>query len=139
MRFTKVEHIGIAVLDIHEATQRYTLLLGSSPYREEEVPSEGVRTVFFKMGETKIELLASTRPDSPITKFLEKKGEGIHHIAYRSENIWKDMEDLKNAGYQLLHEKPINGAECMLVCFIHPRNCNGVLTELCQPQKESGL
>ncbi|MCS6980629.1 MAG: methylmalonyl-CoA epimerase [Flavobacteriales bacterium] len=131
-----VEHIGIAVAHLEEAVTRYTKLLGVPPYAEEEVPSEGVKTVFFRCGSHKIELLGALHQNSPIAKFLAKRGEGVHHIAYRSSDIRADMVRLKNEGFQLLSEEPRPGAENMWVCFVHPRDCQGVLTELCQPREE---
>ena len=128
----KVEHIGIAVKKLSESDDLFTKLFNKAPYKSEEVESEGVKTSFFMMGETKIELLEATREDSAIAKFIEKKGEGIHHIAYEVENIHKEMERLKNEGFIILNETPKKGADNKLVCFLHPKSTNGVLIELCQ-------
>jgi len=132
----KIEHIGIAVKDIKAANEVYETLLNTKVYKEEEVKSEGVKTSFLKVGENKIELLEATNKDSPIAKFLEKKGEGIHHIAYDVEDIEKEMQRLKEAGFQLLNDRPKVGADNKLVCFVHPKTANGVLVELCQSIKE---
>ena len=128
----KIEHIGIAVSNLEEACHLYEKLLGISPYKTEEVASEGVNTAFFKTGENKIELLEATSDDSPIAKFLAKKGEGIHHIAFDVADIYLEMERLKTAGFLLLNESPKKGADNKLVCFVHPRGTKGVLIELCQ-------
>ena len=128
----KIEHIGIAVKNISEANKTYEALLGSAPYKSEKVESEGVETSFFRCGESKIELLEATDADSPIAKFIEKRGEGIHHIAFAVTDIWAEMERLKNEGFTLLSEKPKKGADNKLVAFVHPKSANGVLVELCQ-------
>jgi methylmalonyl-CoA/ethylmalonyl-CoA epimerase len=128
----KVEHIGIAVKDIEQANRVYENLLGVAPYKMEKVESEGVSTSFFQTGESKIELLEATNPESAIAKFIEKKGEGIHHIAFAVEDIEKEMKRLSDQGFRILNEKPKKGADNKLVCFIHPKNTNGVLVELCQ-------
>ena len=128
----KLEHIGIAVKNLQAADELYTQLLGTAPYKHEKVESEGVETSFFQTGESKVELLEGLRPDSAITRFIEKRGEGIHHVAFGVENIRAEMDRLKAAGYRLLNEEPKRGADNKLVCFIHPRNCHGVLVELCQ-------
>jgi len=127
-----IEHIGIAVKDIKSANSIYEALLGVSPYKSEKVESEGVETSFFKCGESKIELLEATNPESPIAKFIEKRGEGIHHIAFAVKNIQQEMERLKKEGFTLLNEKPKEGADNKLVAFLHPKSANGVLIELCQ-------
>ncbi len=132
----KIEHIGIAVKDLSKSNDLYSKLLNSSPYKLEEVASEGVNTSFFQVGESKIELLEASKEDSPIAKFIEKKGEGIHHIAYDVEDIYAEMERLKKEGFQLLNEKPKYGADNKLVCFVHPKSAGGVLVELCQERKE---
>lgn len=129
---TQVEHIGIAVKDLAVSNELFTKLLGVKPYKEEGVASEGVMTSFFQVGKTKIELLEGTSPDSPISKFIEKKGEGIHHLAFEVENIYEEMERLKNEGFTLLNEVPKPGADNKLVCFLHPKGTNSVLVELCQ-------
>lgn len=128
----KIEHIGIAVSNLDEAIQTYTDLLGTICYKTEEVTSEGVKTAFFKVGESKIELLEATNENSPIAKFIANKGEGIHHIAFDVTNIQESMNDLASKGFQLLNEEPKNGADNKLVAFIHPKSSNGVLVELCQ-------
>lgn len=132
----KVEHIGIAVKSIEGSNQLFTKLFARSPYKTEEVESEGVTTSFFQMGETKIELLEATKEDSAIAKFIAKRGEGIHHIAYEVENIAQEMERLSNEGFTLLNDKPKKGADNKLVCFLHPKTTNGVLIELCQEIKD---
>jgi len=131
----KIEHIGIAVKNIETANILYTQLLGIQPYKSEMVASEGVITSFFKTGESKIELLEGTSPESPISKFIEKKGEGMHHIAFDVEDIEAEMKRLKELGFTLLSDKPKRGADNKLVCFIHPKSANGVLIELCQEIK----
>lgn len=128
----KIEHIGIAVKDIKQANQTYTKLLAVQPYKAEKVESEAVETSFFKIGETKIELLQATAPESAIFKFIEKKGEGIHHIAFAVENIELEIERLKAEGFQAISEKPKRGADNKLVFFFHPKSANGVLIEICQ-------
>jgi len=128
----KIEHIGIAVKNIETANLLYTQLLGIPPYKSEAVLSEGVTTSFFKTGESKIELLEGTSPESPISKFIEKKGEGMHHIAFDVEDIEAEMQRLKDLGFTLLSDKPKRGADNKLVCFLHPKSANGVLVELCQ-------
>ena len=127
----KIEHIGIAVKDLEASIALYQTLLNTPCYKREEVASENVNTAFFKTGENKIELLASTNPDGVISKFIEKKGEGIHHIAFAVDDIEAEMARLKKAGFVLLNEKPKPGADNKLVCFLHPKNTNGVLVELC--------
>lgn len=128
----KIEHIGIAVKNILEANKIYEALLGIPPYKSEKVESEGVETSFFQCGDSKIELLEATNPDSPIAKFIEKRGEGIHHIAFAVQDIEFEMERLKMQGFVLLNEKPKKGADNKLVAFLHPKSANGVLIELCQ-------
>lgn len=128
----KIEHIGIAVKDLDVSCSLYEKLLGTVCYKKEEVASEGVSTAFFKTGENKIELLAAISEDSPIGKFLERKGEGIHHIAFDVDDIEKEMKRLKLEGFILLNEQPKQGADNKLVCFVHPKGTNGVLIELCQ-------
>ena len=128
----KVEHIGIAVKDLNISISLYEQLLGSLCYKTESVASEQVDTAFFLQDHTKIELVASTDPQGVIAKFIEKKGEGLNHIAFEVPDIIIEMDRLKNAGFTLLNEQPKKGADNKLVCFIHPKNCNGVLIELCQ-------
>ncbi len=128
----KIEHIGIAVKNIVEANKVYEALLGSAPYKSEKVATEGVETSFFRCGESKIELLEATNPDSPIAKFIAKRGEGIHHIAFAVKDINAEMERLKKEGFILLNDIPKKGADNKLVAFLHPKSANGVLVELCQ-------
>jgi methylmalonyl-CoA/ethylmalonyl-CoA epimerase len=127
-----IEHIGIAVKNLDFSNGLFTKLLGTAPYKQESVVSEGVMTSFFQTGQTKIELLEATNPESPIAKFIEKKGEGIHHIAFEVADILAEMERLKNEGFMLLNETPKQGADNKLVCFLHPKGTNSVLVELCQ-------
>ncbi|SHL26372.1 methylmalonyl-CoA epimerase [Flavobacterium saccharophilum] len=131
----KIEHIGIAVKNMNDANVLFEKLLGVPSYKEEEVESEGVLTSFFQTGTNKIELLTATNPESPIAKFLEKKGEGIHHIAFDVEDIYSEIDRLKSEGFVLINEVPKKGADNKLVVFLHPKNTNGVLVELCQEIK----
>ena len=131
----KIEHIGIAVKDLEASNTLFEKLLGVAHYKTEEVVSEGVKTSFFKSGPNKIELLEATKPDSPIAKYLEKKGEGIHHVAFAVEDIVSEIERLKGEGFVVLNEKPKKGADNKLVAFLHPKGTNGVLVELCQEIK----
>ena len=128
----RIEHIGIAVKDLEQAEAVYAKLLGSPSYKREVVEREGVITSFFRMGPNKIELLESTRPDGPIAKAIEKRGEGIHHIAFEVADIRAEMARLKAEGFQLLSDEPKPGADNKLVCFVHPKSANGVLVELTQ-------
>ncbi len=128
----KIEHIGIAVKNLNESNMLFAKLFGTPHYKMEEVSSEGVRTSFFKSGPNKIELLEATNPDSPIAKFLEKKGEGIHHIAFAVKDIVSEIARLKEEGFKVLNETPKKGADNKLVAFLHPKGTNGVLVELCQ-------
>ncbi|MDP3313649.1 methylmalonyl-CoA epimerase [Lutibacter sp.] len=128
----KIEHIGIAVKDLAKANELFALIFGKPHYKVEEVISEGVKTSFFEVGPNKIELLEGTNENSPISKFIEKKGEGIHHIAFAVDNILAEVERLKNEGFIVLNEIPKKGADNKLVVFIHPKSTNGVLIELCQ-------
>lgn len=127
----KIEHIGIAVKSLEEAIPRYEKLLNTPCYKTELVETEKVNTAFFQAGPNKIELLESTDPNGVIARFIEKKGEGLHHIAFDVANIYIEMERLKTGGFVLLSEEPKRGADNKLVCFLHPRHTNGVLTELC--------
>ncbi|MFD1469924.1 methylmalonyl-CoA epimerase [Hymenobacter caeli] len=129
---TNLEHLGLAVPDLAAATALYTKLLGTEPYKTEHVASEAVDTVFFQVGGSKIELLAGTSPDSAITKFLEKKPAGIHHVAFEVDDIVAEMARLRAEGFTLLNEAPKRGADNKLVCFVHPKSAGGVLVELCQ-------
>lgn len=131
----KIEHIGIAVKDIDAAGKLYEILLNAPVYKIEDVESEGVKTAFLQSGPNKIELLEASSPDSPVSKFIEKRGEGIHHVAFDVDDIEAEMERLKNAGFILLNDKPKDGADNKLVCFVHPKSANGVLIELCQEKK----
>tara|TARA_R110001632_G_scaffold73049_2_gene168457 strand:+ start:1559 stop:1972 length:414 start_codon:yes stop_codon:yes gene_type:complete len=128
----KIEHIGIAVKDLDTSNEIYARLLGKSHYKMEEVLTEGVRTSFFETGPNKIELLEATHDESPIAKFIQKRGEGIHHIAFAVENIVEEMERLKNEGFTLLNDTPKKGADNKWVAFVHPKTTSGVLVELCQ-------
>lgn len=132
----KIEHIGIAVQDLKKSTELFSLLLGKLPYKTEIVESEGVETVFFEVGETKIELLGSIKPDSAIAKFLEKKGEGIHHIAFATDNIHQELERLQQYQFQLIHSIPKEGADNKLIAFLHPKSTNQVLVEFCMDKPE---
>lgn len=131
----KVEHIGIAVKSLAHSVPLFEKLLNTSCYKTETVESEAVDTAFFQKGETKIELLESTTEDGVIKKFIEKKGEGLHHIAFEVQDIASEMERLKSEGFTLLNEHPKNGADNKLVCFLHPKGTNGVLIELCQERR----
>jgi len=128
----KIEHLGIAVKSLEQSNQLFEKLFGKSPYKLEKVESEGVSTSFFMMGDSKIELLEATNPDSAIAKFIEKKGEGIHHIAFEVQDIHAEMKRLQSEGFTLLSEQPKKGADNKLICFLHPKGTNGVLIELCQ-------
>ena len=132
----KIEHIGIAVNNLQDAIETYEKLLGTICYKQEEVTSEGVKTAFFQVGESKIELLQATNQNSPIAKFIEKKGEGIHHIAFDVTDIQSSMNELSQKGFQLLNAEPKSGADNKLVAFLHPKSSNGVLVELCQEKTD---
>lgn len=131
----KIEHIGIAVKDLEESNGLFSKLFGQPHYKIETVESEGVKTSFFNVGTNKIELLEATKPDSPIAKFIEKKGEGIHHIAFDVDDIEAEIKRLKKEGFVVLNEIPKKGADNKLVTFLHPKSSNGVLIELCQEIK----
>jgi methylmalonyl-CoA/ethylmalonyl-CoA epimerase len=131
----KVEHIGIAVHSLENSIPLFEKLLNISCYKTELVNSENVKTAFFQKGETKIELLESTAEDGVIQKYIDKKGEGLHHIAFDVKDIHAEMNRLKNEGFILLNEKPKNGADNKLVCFLHPKSTNSILVELCQEKK----
>ena len=135
----KIEHIGIAVKEITKSNTLFAKILGKEPYKMEIVESEGVRTSFFTVGESKIELLEGTNVDSPISKFIERKGEGIHHIAFEVQDIKVEMERLKKEGFTVINEMPKNGADNKLIVFLHPKDTNGVLIELCQEIKKAEL
>lgn len=132
----KIEHLGIAVKDLDAAEKLYEKLLGTAPYKREEVASEKVMTSFFRSGENKIELLASTDAEGTIAKYIEKKGEGIHHVAFDVDDIHAEMERLRGEGFILLNEQPKRGADNKLICFVHPKTTGGVLVELCQEIRE---
>ena len=131
MKITHIEHIGIAVLDLEESIKKYENLLNLKCYAIEEVPDQKVITAFFKVGDTKIELIASTESDSPVAKFIEKKGEGIHHIAFAVPDTQIALDQFKEEGGDLIDEKPRLGAENLLIGFAHPKSLNGVLAEFC--------
>jgi methylmalonyl-CoA/ethylmalonyl-CoA epimerase len=128
----KIEHIGIAVNDLDKSSKLFEILLNRSPYKQEDVASEGVTTLFFHLGESKIELLKSHTEEGPIGKFLAKKGEGMHHIAIGVDDIIFEMKRLKDSGFELLNDTPKAGADNKLICFLHPKSTGGVLVELCQ-------
>lgn len=128
----KIEHIGIAVKDLETSNDLFAKLFGEPHYKVESVESEGVNTSFFQVGPNKIELLEASNPDSPIAKFIEKRGEGIHHIAYDVADIRAEMKRLEGEGFTILNAEPKKGADNKLVCFLHPKTTNGVLIELCQ-------
>ena len=132
MAAQRIEHLGIAVRDLQHANALFEKLLGTPPYKEEAVENEKVVTSFFKTGENKIELVASTSDDGPVGKFLAAKGEGIHHVAFEVDDIVAEMKRLRDAGFKLLNEEPKRGADNKMVCFVHPKTASGVLVELCQ-------
>jgi methylmalonyl-CoA/ethylmalonyl-CoA epimerase len=131
----RIEHIGIAVKSLESSNDLFKKLFNDEHYKVEGVESEGVMTSFFKIGPNKIELLEATNPDSPIAKFIDKRGEGIHHIAFEVDDILAEMKRLQEEGFTLLNAEPKNGADNKLVCFLHPKGTNGVLIELCQEKK----
>jgi len=131
----KIEHIGIAVKDLLSANEVYTRLLGVAPYKQEIVESEGLLTSFFMIGMNKIELLQGVKEGNAISSFIEKRGEGIHHIAFHVEDIEAEIARLKKEGFRLINETPKRGADNKLICFVHPKDSNGVLIELCQDIK----
>jgi methylmalonyl-CoA/ethylmalonyl-CoA epimerase len=128
----KIEHIGIAVKNLDQSNKLFSALLGQSPYKTETVESEGVRTSFFELGGVKIELLEATRADSPIARFIEKRGEGIHHIAFDVEDVAKSIRHARANSFELIHAEPKEGADNKSIAFLHPKSTNGVLVELCQ-------
>ncbi len=132
MNIKKIEHIGIAVKNLEASNALFKKLLGTPSYKIETVLSEGVRTSFFKAGPNKLELLEATDENGPIAKYLEKRGEGIHHIAFEVEDIVAEVKRLKKEGFKILNETPKKGADNKLVVFVHPKSANGVLVELCQ-------
>lgn len=128
----RIEHIGIAVRELEKANALFRKLFGESAYKEESVDSEQVTTSFFRIGQSKIELLQASQPESAISKFIEKRGEGIHHIAFEVDDILHEMNRLRQEGFELINDQPKKGADNKLVCFLHPKSTNGVLVELCQ-------
>lgn len=131
----KIEHIGIAVKSLDNSNALFKKLFGMPHYKVESVESESVSTSFFMLGETKIELLEATDPGSTISKFIEKKGEGIHHIAYEVDNLEAEMQRLKSEGFELINQTPKDGADNKRICFLHPKTTNGILVELCEEKK----
>ena len=131
----KIEHIGIAVKNLNNSNELFKKLFGKEHYKVEAVASEGVSTSFFMLGETKIELLEATNENSAIAKFIEKKGEGIHHIAYEVDNLDEEMARLKQEGFELINQTAKDGADNKRICFLHPKTTNGVLVELCEEKK----
>jgi len=131
----KIEHIGIAVQNIEASNKLFAKIFGKPPFKSEKVKSEGVVTSFFEIGDSKIELVAATTEKSPIFKYLEKRGGGMHHVAFAVEDIEKEMTRLKQEGIRLLNESPKAGADNKIICFLHPQDTNGVLVELCQEIK----
>lgn len=134
MNIQKIEHIGIAVKNLEESIKYYEEILGLKCYAVEEVADQKVKTAFFMVGETKIELLESTSPDGPIAKFIEKKGEGVHHIAFATDNLQEKLDELSSKGIQLIDKQPRKGAEGLMISFLHPKSTYGVLTELCSKE-----
>jgi methylmalonyl-CoA/ethylmalonyl-CoA epimerase len=132
MKLSHIEHIGIAVKDLGESIKYYEDILGLKCYAVEEVKDQKVKTAFFMLGQTKIELLESTDPEGPIGKYIEKKGEGIHHLAFAVEGIENALEELKAKGVQLVDQAPRKGAEGLDIAFLHPKSTRGILTELCE-------
>jgi methylmalonyl-CoA/ethylmalonyl-CoA epimerase len=130
----KIEHIGIAVKNLEESNQRFAQLLNTIHYKTEELPSEGVMTSFFEVGDVKIELLQATNESSPIHKFIESKGEGIHHIAFAVDDVNTELQRLKEAGFDAIHDTPKPGADNKVIAFLHPKSTQGVLTEICADQ-----
>jgi len=133
----RLEHVGIAVANIEESNELFAKLFGKDPYKQEDVASENVTTSFFQLGESKIELVGSnSETENAISKYISKKGPGIHHLAFEVDDIYKSMADMKEKGFQLLSETPKQGADNKLICFLHPKTTNGVLVELCQTMKK---
>ena len=128
----RLEHLGIAVADLDHSRDLYSRLLGSEPYKEELVEAQAVTTVFYRAGESKIELLASTSPDGPIGRHVARRGEGLHHVAFEVDDIRAEMSRLRSEGFELLQDEPSVGADDKWVCFVHPKSAGGVLVELCQ-------
>jgi len=128
----KLEHIGIAVKSLENSKQIFKDILGTDSYKMEPVESENVNTLFYQVGDTKIELLEATSEDSPIAKFIEKRGEGIHHLAFDVDDVQAKIDELKEKGYRMIHDHPKSGADNKIIAFMHPKSSNGVLVELCQ-------
>jgi len=139
MKPSHIEHIGIAVKNLDETVKYYENVLGLTCYNVEEVKDQKVKTAFFKVGDTKIELLESTDPEGPVGKFVEKKGEGIHHIAYAVENLEDKLKQAEDKGVRLIDKQPRKGAEGLDIAFIHPKSTNGVLTELCEDKTKKNI
>jgi len=135
----KIEHIGIAVKNENSATAIFNALFNQQPYKKEVVVSENVNTVFYQIGDSKIELLAASSSDSAIAKFIDKRGEGIHHIAFAVDDINTEIKRLKESGFEFISEEPKQGADNKLICFLHPKSSNGVLIELCQERYSGGF
>lgn len=135
----KLEHIGIAVRDLETANKLFARLLGREHYKIEEVASEGVRTSFFEVGGVKIELLEATTPESPIARFIEKRGEGVHHLAFEVSDIQKTAQEYREKGFGTINAEPKKGADNKMICFLHPKTTQGVLVELCEEIKTSSL
>lgn len=133
--FSKIEHLGIAVKDAAKSVELFNTIFNTTPYKTEAVASEHVNTVFYQLGQNKIELLEATSPESAIHKFIEKRGEGIHHIAFDVTDITAEIERLKAAGLEFINDEPKNGADNKLIAFLHPKHTNGVLIELCQEKR----
>ena len=132
MGLPRIEHLGIAVCNLDQANELFEKLFGHAAYKTETVEREGVSTAFFKLGESKVELLEATRSESPIAQFIEKRGEGLHHVAFAVDDIRAEMTRLREAGFRLLHEEPVPGADGKIICFLHHKSTNGILVELCQ-------
>ncbi|MCA0930819.1 methylmalonyl-CoA epimerase [Lutimonas saemankumensis] len=135
----KIEHIGIAVKNLKESNELFSKLLGGPPYKTETVESEGVSTSFFQVGPNKIELLEGLNDESPVSKFILKRGEGVHHIAIDVDDIYAEIDRLKKEGFRMIHEKPKKGADNKIIAFLHPRSSNGVLIELCQDSEKRSI
>ncbi|MGB4293563.1 MAG: methylmalonyl-CoA epimerase [Bacteroidales bacterium] len=136
MKISHIEHIGIAVANLEASVKIYEEVFGLKCYKIEEVPGQKVRTAFFRVGDTKIELLESTDPEGPIGKFIEKKGEGLHHIAFAVEDIKEGIADAISQGAQMINQEPVKGTDDMLVAFLHPKSTRGVLIEICEQEKQ---
>ena len=132
MGLPRIEHLGIAVQDLEKANALFEALFDHAPYKMESVEREGVSTSFFRLGETKVELLEATKDTSAIAKYVEKRGPGLHHVAFAVDDIRAEMARLRERGFQLLQEEPVPGADGKIICFLHPKSTNGVLVELCQ-------